>query len=348
VKSFDPGYLSRLVIPHPLVATIRQIGEHKGRQELFNQQAPEMLENLRRVAVIQSTESSNRLEGITADPKKIEELVEEKIAPANRSEAEIAGYRDVLNTIHTNYEHIPFTVNVVLQLHRDLMKYTEKRGGRWKSAPNEIAEFLPDGTKRIRFVPVEPYQTAEYMSVLHGRYDEGTRNLVLDPLILIPLYVLDFLCVHPFLDGNGRLARLLSVLLLYRNGYEVGRYISLERVVEQTRESYYDTLYGSSQGWHEGRHNVLPWVEYFLSTILAAYREFESRLGRLSSGHGSKTDMVLNAIDGFIGDFSISDVEKACPMVGRDWVRALLQRLKQEGKIEALGKGRYARWRKVQ
>ena len=166
--------------------------------------------------------------------------------------------------------------------------------------------------------------------------------------LLIPLYVLDFLCIHPFLDGNGRLARLLSVLLLYHNGYEVGRYISLERVVEQTRESYYDTLYKSSQGWHEGKHDVLPWVEYFLSTVLAAYREFEGRLGHISSGHGSKTDMVLNAIGGFIGDFSVSDVEKACPTVGRDWIRALLQRLKQEGRVEALGKGRYARWRKVQ
>ncbi|OPY66762.1 MAG: Adenosine monophosphate-protein transferase SoFic [Syntrophorhabdus sp. PtaU1.Bin050] len=348
MKSFDPGYLAKLVIPHSLVTTIRQIGEHKGRQLLFNQQAPEMLENLRRVAVIQSTESSNRLEGITADHKKIRELVEEKTTPANRSEAEIAGYRDVLNTIHTNYEHIPFTVNVVLQLHRDLMKYTEKEGGHWKSASNEIVEFLPDGTKRIRFVPVEPYRTAEYMSTLHKRYDEVARNLVLDPLILTPLYVLDFLCIHPFLDGNGRLARLLSVLLLYHNGYEVGRYISLERVVEQTRESYYDTLHRSSHGWHDGQHDALPWVEYFLSTLLAAYREFESRLGRLSSGHGSKTDMVLNAIDGFIGDFSISDVEKACPTVGRDWVRTLLQRLRQEGRIEALGKGRYARWRKIQ
>jgi len=222
MKSFDRQYLEHLAVPHRLIATIRQIGEYKGRQELYKQQAPEMLENLRKVAVIQSTESSNRLEGITADFKKIKELVEEKTAPANRSEAEIAGYRDVLNTIHTNYEHIPFTVNVVLQLHRDLMKYTEKEGGRWKSAPNEIVEFLPDGTKRIRFMPVEPYQTTEFMSLLHERYSEVTKIQVIDPLILIPLYVLDFLCIHPFLDGNGRMARLLTVLELYRNGYEVG------------------------------------------------------------------------------------------------------------------------------
>lgn len=347
MKSFDRNYLERFAIPHRLITTIRQIGEYKGRQELYKQQAPEMLENLRKVAIIQSTESSNRLEGITADFKKIKELVEEKTAPANRSEAEIAGYRDVLKTIHTNYEHIPFTANVVLQLHRDLMKYTETKGGRWKSAPNEIAEFLPDGTKRIRFVPVEPHQTSEYMSRLHERYNEVAKDQALDPLILIPLYVLDFLCIHPFLDGNGRMARLLTVLELYHNGYEVGRHISLERIVEQTRESYYETLYKSSQSWHEGTHDAQPWVEYLLSTILAAYREFESRLGRISSGHGSKTDMVLNAIDGFIGDFSISDIEKASPTVSRDMVRYILFKLRKEGKIEPTGKGRFAKWRKI-
>jgi Fic family protein len=228
------------------------------------------------------------------------------------------------------------------------MKYTEKQGGRWKSASNEIAEFLPDGTKRTRFVPVEPYQTSEYMAVLHKRYAEVAKDQTLDHLLLIPLYVLDFLCIHPFLDGNGRMARLLTVLQLYHNGYEVGRYISLERIVEQTRESYYDTLFKSSQGWHEGTHNVLPWVEYLLSTILAAYREFEGRLGRISSGHGSKTDMVLNAIDSFIGDFSISDIEKASPTVSRDMVRYILFKLRKAGKVEPTGKGRFAKWRKIQ
>lgn len=156
----------------------------------------------------------------------------------------------------------------------------------------------------------------------------------IDPLILISLYILDFLCIHPFLDGNGRMARLLTVLLPYHNDYAVGRYISLERIVEQTKESYYDTLYQSSRGWHKGRHNALPWMEYLMSTVLAAYEEFESRLGRISSGLGSKLDMVLNAIEGFIGDFSLADLENACPLVSRDWIRTLLQRLRKEGKIE--------------
>ena len=336
MKSFDDAYLSKIIIPHRLITTIRQIGEYKGRQDLYKQQAPEMLENLRHVAMIQSTESSNRLEGITADIKRIKALVEEKATPANRSEAEIAGYRDVLNTIHNNYEHVPFTEKVVLQFHRDLMKYSGKEGGRWKSVANDISEILPDGTRRIRFVPVAPHQTQEFMRILHERHNIQATEQTWDPLFLISFYILDFLCIHPFLDGNGRMARLITVLMLYHSGYEVGRYISLERIVEQTKESYYETLYKSSQGWHEGKHDVL-----------AAYREFESRFGRISSGHGSKTGMVLNAIDGFIADFSVSDLERSCPMVSRDMIRHILFKLRDDGKIISTGKGRYAKWRKL-
>ncbi|MCL4474953.1 MAG: Fic family protein [Nitrospirae bacterium] len=347
MKSFENKYLKSLTIPNRLITIIRQIGEYKGKQDLYKKQAPEMLENLRHVAIIQSTESSNRLEGITADIKRIKEIVEEKTKPANRSEAEIAGYRDVLNTIHTNYEHIPFNKSVVLQFHRDLMKYAGKEGGRWKSAPNEITEVLPDGTKKIRFVPVAPHLTPDYMQTLHERYDSFEKEGDIDSLILTTLYVLDFLCIHPFLDGNGRMARLITVLLLYRYGYEVGRYISLERVIEQTRESYYETLHTSSQGWHKGKHDALPWTEYALSTILAAYKEFEARFTRISSGRGSKTDIVLNAIDSIIGDFAVSDLEKVCPDVSIDMIRHVLKKLKKEGKINSLGQGRFARWRKV-
>jgi Fic family protein len=348
MRSFDEQFLAKLQIPHRLISMIRQIGEYKGKQDLYKQQAPEMLENLRHVAIIQSTESSNRLEGITAEFHRIKELVEEKTAPANRTESEIAGYRDVLNTIHSNHRNIPFTAGMVLQLHRDLMKYSGKEAGRWKSVQNEIVQINPDGTRQIRFMPVEPFQTQEYMEMLHQRFNDITRQQEVDPLILLAIYVLDFLCIHPFLDGNGRMARLLSVILLYHHDFEVGRYISLERIVEQTKESYYDTLYKSSQRWHEGEHDVMPWLEYMISTILAAYHEFEQRLGRLSSGHGSKADMIQNAIDGFIGDFSLSDLENACPSVGRDWIRAVLQKLRKEGKVEVIGKGRYARWRKYQ
>lgn len=185
------------------------------------------------------------------------------------------------------------------------------------------------------------------LRLLHERYNDLAREQVWEPLLLIPLYVLDFLCIHPFLDGNGRMARLLTVLLLYHNGYEVGRYISLERIVEQTKESYYDTLYVSSQGWHEGKHAILPWLEYLLGTILAGYREFEGRFGLVSSGAGSKTDMILNAIDGMIADFSVSDLERACPMVSLDMICHLLAKLRKEEKIELVQMGKFAKWRKL-
>ncbi len=347
MKSFDKKYIEKLNISHRLIRIIRNIGEYRGKQELFKKQAPEMLENLRHVAIIQSTESSNRLEGITADITRIKELIEKKTLPANRSEGEIAGYRDVLSTIHANYENIPFAENVVLQLHRDLMKYAGKEGGRWKSTQNEITEVLADGTKKIRFVPVDPHLTSEYMQTLHEEFKRHLREEDFEPLILIALYVLDFLCVHPFLDGNGRMARILTVLLLYHNNYDVGRYISLERIIEQTKESYYETLLKSSQGWHTGKHNVLPWTEYFLSTILAAYKEFESRFTRISSGRGSKTDIILNTIDNFIGDFTVSEIAESCPTVSIDMIRHVLKQLKKEDTVICLRQGRFAKWRKV-
>jgi Fic family protein len=347
MNSFSSAFLPDLKIPQRIITMIRKLGENKGRQELYKKQAPEMLENLRHVALIESTESSNRIEGVVADHKRLRAIVEEKAKPANRSEAEIAGYRDVLNTIHQSHEHVPFTERVVLQLHRDLMKYAGVHGGVWKATQNEITETLPGGKKRLRFMPVAPHLTEEAMRTLHGRYADVERAGDLDPLLLIPFYVLDFLCIHPFLDGNGRMARLLALLLLYQNGYEVGRYVSLERIIEQTKESYYDTLYKSSQGWHEGMHDVLPWTEYFLSTVLAAYGEFENRFGKVSKGRGSKTDMIRNAVNGFIADFTITEVERACPKVSRDMIRHVLGQLREEGIIVPLGKGRGAKWRKT-
>jgi len=346
MNSFSQAYLDKLVVPLRIITMIRKLGEHKGKQELYKRQAPEMLENLRQVALIQSTESSNRIEGIVASDKRLRAIVAEKAKPANRSESEIAGYRDVLNTIHQSHEHIPLTERIVLQLHRDLMKYAGVHGGVWKATQNEITETLSGGEKRVRFVPVSPHLTEEAMRMLHGRFAEVEAAQGLDSLLSIPLYMLDFLCIHPFLDGNGRMARLLTLLLLYHHGYEVGRYVSLERIIEQTKESYYDTLYQSSQGWHEGRHDVLPWTEYFLSTILAAYNEFESRFGTVSKGRGSKTDTVKNAIEGFVTDFTLADIEKACPLVSRDMIRRVLFDLKRGGLVVCLGRGPAARWRK--
>ena len=345
--SLRPAYLGTLAMPPRVAGILRRLGEHKGHQELFRKQAPEMLENLRRVALIESTESSNRLEGIVADnEKRLRALVNERSTPENRTEGEIAGYRDVLDTIHQNHANIPFSDRVVLQFHRDLLKYADGTGGRWKVSANEIRETLPDGSKRIRFSPLAPHLTEDGMRDLHTDFHEAIKAGTWDPLLLIPFYILDFLCIHPFSDGNGRMARLLTLLALYHQDYEVGRYISLERIIEKTKESYYDTLLLSSQGWHEGKHDVWPWAEYFLGTLLAAYSEFETRFDRVSTGRGSKTDTVKNAISSFTADFSLTDLEKACPMVSRDMVRRVLADLKKQNQIECLGRGPSAKWRR--
>src|SRR3954469_14662436 len=234
MRSFDPGYLRTIPITHGLLRTLTTITERKGRIQLFRDQAPQVLETLRHAAIIESTESSNRIEGITAAPERLRALVAESTAPRDRPEQEIAGYRDVLATIHANHPNISRTPNVVLQLHRDLYHFTTLPGGRWKSVDNSITEVLPDGTRIVRFQPVPAYQTAGAMRDLHERFDVEWERGEVEPLILIAAYVLDFLCIHPFLDGNGRMARLLTLLLLYHAGHDVGRYVSLERLVEQT------------------------------------------------------------------------------------------------------------------
>jgi Fic family protein len=227
------------------------------------------------------------------------------------------------------------------------MKYTGLPGGKWKPTQNEITEITANGQKRVRFLPVEPFQVSEFMIHLHQLFNDELRNQHIDPLILIPLYTIDLLCIHPFLDGNGRVSRLASILLLYQHGYEVARYISLERIIENTKESYYETLESSSTGWHEGKHNPLPWITYFLSTVLAAYDEFERRAGVIISGRGSKTKMVFSAIENMMGDFTMADLEKACPLVGKDMIRHVLNQLHKDGKAVNISRGRYARWRKV-
>ena len=347
MSSFLPGFLDRLALSSATVQTVRQIGEHKGRQDLFRLQAPEKLENLRQVALIQSVESSNRIEGVTAAPGRLKALVNEKSTPRDRSEGEIAGYRDVLATIHASAPDIPFTGGVVLQLHRDLMRYGTLPGGVWKATQNEIEELRSDGTRFIRFHPTPPHLVADAMAKLHDAFAVELKAGRHEPLILIPLYVLDFLCIHPFSDGNGRMARLLTALALYHQGYEVARYISLERLIEQTKESYYDTLWRASQGWHDGKHDPMPWVDYSLGVLLAAGREFESRIGSLSTSHGSKTDIVILAIDRMLGSFSITELAAACPSVSRVWIKNVLDQLKRDGKIIPEGRGRGARWRKA-
>lgn len=258
-RSFQDDVLGQQPITQRLLQSVRLVGEYRGKEALFAEQSPQVLQALRESAVIQSTESSNRIEGVVAPPQRIRALVAKRTEPANRSEQEIAGYRDVLNTIHVNFAEMPLTSALVLQLHRDLFQFAPGGGGRWKSAGNDIVETRPDGTRVVRFTPLAPHLVPDAMAQLHDGYRAALDSGAVEPLLLVPAYVLDFLCIHPFADGNGRMARLLSLLLLYRAGYQVGRYVSLETVIEDTREGYYDSLHASSQGWHETRHSLLPW-----------------------------------------------------------------------------------------
>lgn len=346
--SLDPELLHNLPISQALVRAIRELGEYRGKEILYERQAPQVLEALRQVAIIQSTESSNRIEGIEAPPKRIEAIVREKTTPRNRPEQEIAGYRAVLTSIHDHHAGMDFTPGLVLQLHRDLYGFTLQEGGRWKVTDNEITETSADGTRRIRFRTVPAHQTPEAMETLHHRFLEHRERGDVEPLILIAAYVLDFLCIHPFLDGNGRMARLLSLLLLYQAGFSVGRYVSLEKVVEDTRESYYDSLGASSRGWHEGEHSFGPWAEYFLGVmLLTAYRELERRAGELTMARGAKSEMVEAAIGRLPREFRYADIARACPGVSRPTIRRVLDKLRKAGEIECTKPGREATWRKL-
>ena len=349
MHSLDATYLKALTFSSEHASSLKTIGEYKGKQALYFQQTPEILESLQQVAIIESSKSSNRLEGVVAPHDRIEAIIQKSARPKNRSEQEIAGYRDVLALIHESAQYMPFTANIILQCHTILYRYLPNEGGRWKMADNQIVERNPDGTvERVRFTPVSAVATPQAMETLVQRYDAAIHQLNSEPLVVVPLTILDFLCIHPFTDGNGRIARLLTLLLFYHFDYQVGRYISLERIFEESKESYYETLEGSSVGWHDGRHDPFPWLTYFWGDLTRAYREFEERVGTTRTRRGSKTAQIQGAVDRRLGPFAISDIEADCPGVSRDMVRRVLRQLRDEDAIVVQGKGRGARWIKKQ
>lgn len=345
MKSLEKAYLENIKFPGSIPKDLRALGECKGKEELYSKQSPDVLEKLLESAIIQSAESSNRIEGVIAPEERVELIVKANAQPRNRSEQEIAGYRDVLNLIHQSHENIPLSENVILQFHSTLYRYTTVKAGFWKKFDNEIVEEKLNGTRILRFKPVSTKDTPQYMKESIALYNSYLEKGSSDPLILIPLFVFDFLCVHPFGDGNGRIARLLTLLLLYQSGYKVGKYISLERIIEESKKSYYEALASSSKGWHEGKHDIFPWLNYFYGTLLAAYKEFEARIG-VFKGKGSKTDQVKAAIERFVGPFSIVDIEKVCPNVSRDMIRKILRELRDNGVINASSMGKGAKWAK--
>lgn len=337
--NFEKEY-SKLLTPD-IVSYLVQIHEYKGAYANGKVQ-DELLSELVEIARIQSTEASNKIEGIITTDERLRKIVHEKTMPKTRSEKEIAGYRDVLATIHENYEYIPVSSNMILQLHRDLYKFSGNGyGGNFKSTDNVIAEELPDGTKRVRFEPVPAWETAETINNLCDSFKNACNMQTMDVLLLLPMFILDFLCIHPFNDGNGRMSRLLTLLILYKSGYFVGQYISIEKLISDTKENYYEALQESSGEWHEGRNNYAPFVKYVLGVIVAAYREFAGRVEILMDKSISKSDRVGEIIRQSYGKITKAEIVKQCPEISQTTIQRALNDLIKNGQIIKIGGGRY-------
>ena len=330
---------AKLLIPE-IVQMVSSIHEHKGKQELFLEANVDELKTLLEVALIQSTGASNRIEGIFTSDKRLEELVSQKAEPRNRSEQEIAGYREVLSTIHEGYEYITPRPNIILQLHRDLYSYSQgTAGGSYKNSDNVIAETDAEGHQKARFIPVPAFQTAEAMEELCTRFLEAWEADRIDKLILIPMFILDFLCIHPFNDGNGRMSRLLTLLLFYKAGYIVGKYVSMEMLIEKTKETYYEALQASSTGWHEGENSYEPFVKYYLGIMLKAYNEFESRVEHLKNRTLSKPERIKAMIDQKVGKITKKEIMDAHSDISKTTVERTLADLVKSEYIAKVGSG---------
>ncbi len=331
------------MVPAPVAVALGGIDRAQGREGALRERGPETLSTLREIARIQSVESSNAIESITAPSSRIRELVTRGARPENSPEEEIAGYRAVLDTINESAAHIPFTPSVVEQLHRDLYQFTNTPAGRWKNMENSIQEIRPDGVRVVRFQTVSAIETPAAMEELHQRFAAASKSGAHHPLLLVGCYVFDFLAIHPFRDGNGR--RLLTLLALYQAGYEIGCYISLERLIDQTLDTYYDTLQAAGHGWHEDEHNIEPWLRYFIGILTAAYKELEVSAAPVS-GRGAKREAIAQFIQGSTAEvFTVADVRRAVTAASDSYIDKTLARLRDEGLIEPIGTGRGAHWR---
>ena len=340
MRTFDYRAQYNNLLTPEVVAYLTQIHEYKGRQNRYIETKADTLAELLEIAKIQSTEASNRIEGIITTEDRLKKLVREKTMPKTRSEKEIAGYRDVLNSIHRDYDYISPRPGVILQLHRDLYKFTGRTiEGSYKNSDNVIAEEHADGTTTVRFQPVPAWQTPEAMDAACSALDNAGDEF--DPLLVIPMFILDFLCIHPFNDGNGRMSRLLTLLLLYRAGYFVGKYISLEKLISDTKETYYEVLQESSFGWHEGKNDYVPFVTYLLGVILAAYRDFDDRISLLDNRALSKPDRVREIIKNHLGRITKSEIMEQCPDISQVTVQRALADLLKSGEILKISGGRY-------
>lgn len=338
--------IMRTAVPASTSWYLADLGEFRGKQELYTHQSPQRLKALREHAMIESAVSSNRIEGVSVAPGRVRDvLVAPKPLFRDRDEEEVRGYRDALQLIHENAAGLPINDETICKLHW-LTRGQIWDAGQYKEKDGDIIERYPDGSDRVRFRTVSAAATPEAMTKLAEDWQHCLDERWAHPLIALAAFNLDFLCIHPFRDGNGRVSRLLLLLQCYQQGYEAGRYISLERLIEQSKDRYYETLEQSSQGWHEGKHDPWPYINYVLSILKMAYREFSERVGEIKAPRGAKTDQVLAAIGRFTGDFTVSQVEQACPGVSRDMVRRVLREQQAVGMVECQGRGPAARWKK--
>ena len=327
-----------------LLSLVAAIYKEAGKQEMYLKQRPQELEKLVKIAKIQSTESSNAIEGIVTTNTRIRQLVEEKATPKNRNEQEIAGYRDVLGIIHESFDAIPITQNYILQLHKTLYSHmSNPAAGKTKTVQNYISANYPDGHTEILFTPLDPFETPDALNRLCEEYNRVIGNNELEPLIAIPVFIRDFLCIHPFNDGNGRMSRLLTTLLLYRNGFYVGKYISLEAKIAKNKDLYYDALYDSQIGWHEANDDPVPFIKYLLGTILSAYKDFEDRFALVETKR-SALDMVRIASTNKIGRFSKQDIVELCPSLSISSIEGALRKMVESGELKREGIGKSTRY----
>ena len=331
-----------------VLGLVAAIYKEAGKQELYLKQRPEALEKLVEIARIQSTESSNAIEGIVTTDTRIRQLVAEKTAPRNRSEQEIAGYRDALSVIHESFDAIPVTRNYILQLHKILYSHTNNPlAGQTKNVQNYISATYPDGHAEILFTPLPPFETPDALDRICEEYDRVIGNLELEPLIAIPVFIHDFLCIHPFNDGNGRMSRLLTTLLLYRSGFQVGRYVSLEAKIAKDKDLYYQALGASQHGWHTGDDDAVPFIKYLLGTILAAYRDFGDRFALVEQKR-SALETVRLATQQKLGRFTKQDVRDLCPALSLSSVEGALRHLVANGELRREGKGKNTQYLRIQ
>ena len=344
MRAFNYSKINEQKWDSELLGLIAAIYKEAGKQEMYLKQRPEELEKLVEIAKIQSTESSNAIEGIVTTNTRIKQLVEDKTMPRTRDEQEIAGYRDVLNIIHENFDAIPITPNYILQLHKILYSHMNNpNAGRTKSVQNYISASYPDGTTRTLFTPLDPFETPEALESICNEFNRVIGNNELEPLIAIPIFIHDFLCIHPFNDGNGRMSRLLTTLLLYRSGFYVGKYISLEAKIAKNKDIYYNALGDAQHGWHEGHEDAVPFIKYLLGTILSAYRDFEDRFALVETKLPA-LETVRLATQKKIGRFSKQDIRELCPSLSISSIEGALRKLVDLGEIKREGNGKNIRY----